>query len=48
MVLDQGYFPDGILTAPTADDLRRDVELTKAIGFNGARKHQKLEDSQWL
>lgn len=48
MVLDQGYFPDGILTAPTADDLRRDVELTKAIGFNGARKHQKLEDPQWL
>lgn len=48
MVLDQGYFPDGILTAPTADDLRRDVELTKALGFNGARKHQKLEDPQWL
>ena len=48
MVLDQGYFPDGILAAPSADDLRRDVELTKAMGFNGARKHQKLEDPWWL
>ncbi len=48
MVLDQGYFPDGVLTAPSAEDLRRDVELTKALGFNGARKHQKLEDPQWL
>ncbi len=48
MVLDQGYFPEGILTAPTAGDLRRDVELCKALGFNGARKHQKVEDPLWL
>jgi beta-galactosidase/beta-glucuronidase len=48
LVLDQGYFPDGILTAPTDDDLRRDIELTKAMGFNGARKHQKVEDPRWL
>jgi beta-galactosidase/beta-glucuronidase len=47
-VLDQGYFPDGILTAPTDDALRLDVELTKQMGFNGARKHQKLEDPRWL
>lgn len=48
MVLDQGYFPEGILTAPTDDDLRRDVELTKEMGFNGARKHQKIEDPRYL
>lgn len=48
LVLDQGYFPSGILTAPTDDDLRQDVELTKAMGFNGARKHQKIEDPRYL
>lgn len=48
LVLDQGYFPQGILTAPTDDDLRRDVELTLAMGFNGVRKHQKLEDPRYL
>jgi beta-galactosidase/beta-glucuronidase len=48
MVLDQGYFPGGLLTAPTGDDLRRDVELTKEMGFNGARKHQKIEDPLYL
>jgi beta-galactosidase/beta-glucuronidase len=48
LVLDQGYFPEGILTAPTDEDLRRDVELAKEMGFNGARKHQKVEDPRWL
>jgi beta-galactosidase/beta-glucuronidase len=48
LVLDQGYFPDGILTAPADDDLRRDVELAKEMGFNGVRKHQKVEDPRWL
>jgi beta-galactosidase/beta-glucuronidase len=48
LVLDQGYFPKGILTAPSDDDLRRDVELAKEMGFNGARKHQKVEDPRWL
>ncbi|MGS2617774.1 glycoside hydrolase family 2 protein [Micromonospora sp. LZ34] len=48
LVLDQGYFPDGLMTAPTDDDLRRDIELAKAMGFNGARKHQKIEDPRWL
>jgi hypothetical protein len=48
MVLDQGYFPGGLLTAPRAEDLRRDVELCKAMGFNGVRKHQKVEDPLWL
>src|SRR5919201_2619350 len=48
LVLDQGYFADGLLTAPSDDDLRRDIELAKAMGFNGARKHQKVEDPRWL
>lgn len=41
-VLDQGYFPDGIWTAPDAGALKRDIELARAIGFNGARLHQKV------
>ncbi|HKW71657.1 MAG TPA: glycoside hydrolase family 2 TIM barrel-domain containing protein [Candidatus Dormibacteraeota bacterium] len=48
LVLDQGYFPGGLMTAPSAEDLRRDIELAKALGFNGARKHQKVEDPLWL
>ncbi|WP_246608508.1 glycoside hydrolase family 2 protein [Paenibacillus agaridevorans] len=48
LVLDQGYFPDGLLTAPSDDSIRQDVELTKAMGFNGARKHQKIEDPRYL
>jgi beta-galactosidase/beta-glucuronidase len=48
LVLDQGYFPEGILTAPTDDDLKHDVELTKQLGFNGVRKHQKTEDPRFL
>ena len=48
LVLDQGYWPDGLLTAPDDEALKRDVELTKALGFNGARKHQKFEDPQYL
>lgn len=48
MVLDQGYFPGGLLTAPSDDMLRKDVELTKSMGFNGARKHQKIEDPRYL
>lgn len=48
MVLDQGYFPEGLLTAPDDEALRKDVELTKAMGFNGARKHQKIEDPRYM
>lgn len=48
LVLDQGYHPDGVLTFPTDEDFRRDIELTKAMGFNGARKHQKVEDPRFL
>src|SRR5207244_2710336 len=45
---DEGYFPGGGMTAARDEDLRRDVELAKAFGFNGARKHQKAEDPRWL
>ncbi len=48
MVLDQGYWPNTGLTAPDSNALRIDVELTKAMGFNGARKHQKIEDPRYL
>ncbi|MEK4206334.1 MULTISPECIES: glycoside hydrolase family 2 protein [Paenibacillus] len=48
LVLDQGYFPDGILTAPTDEELKRDAQLTKEMGFNGVRKHQKTEDPRFL
>jgi len=48
LVLDQGYWPETHRTAPGPDALRRDVELTKALGFNGVRKHQTLEDPRYL
>ncbi|MFI5396379.1 MAG: glycoside hydrolase family 2 protein [Candidatus Binatia bacterium] len=47
-VLDQGYFPGGWYTAPSDADLKRDIELMQSLGFNGARKHQKVEDPRWL
>ena len=48
LVLDQGYYPDGIWTAPTDDALRRDIELSLAAGFNGARLHQKVFEERFL
>lgn len=48
MVLDQGYWPESYLAAPSDDALRTDVEWIKRFGFNGARKHQKIEDPRWL
>jgi beta-galactosidase/beta-glucuronidase len=48
LALDQGYWEDGGLTAPDDRALRRDVELAKAMGFNGVRKHQKIEDPRYL
>lgn len=47
-LLDQGYFPEGWYTAPTDEALANDIRLMQAAGFNGARKHQKLEDPRWL
>jgi Glycosyl hydrolases family 2, sugar binding domain/Glycosyl hydrolases family 2, TIM barrel domain len=46
-VLDQGFWPDGVYTAPSADTLRADVEAAKALGFNLIRKHVKVEDPRW-
>jgi len=48
LVLDQGYWADTLMTAPSDDALRRDVELVKQMGFNGVRKHQKIEDPRFL
>jgi beta-galactosidase/beta-glucuronidase len=48
LVLDQGYWPDTLMTAPSDDHLRADVELARAMGFNGVRKHQKIEDPRYL
>lgn len=48
LVLDQGYWPESTLTPPTEDAILLDIKQTKALGFNGARKHQKVEDPRWL
>jgi beta-galactosidase/beta-glucuronidase len=48
LVLDQGYWPDTLMTAPSDAALKRDIELAKAMGFNGVRKHQKIEDPRYL
>ncbi|MES1182343.1 MAG: glycoside hydrolase family 2 TIM barrel-domain containing protein [Myxococcales bacterium] len=48
MVLDQGYWPESGLTAPSDAAMKRDVELAKAMGFNGVRKHQKIEAPRYL
>lgn len=48
LVLDQGYWPESLLTAPSDEAFVRDIELTKAMGFNGVRKHQKVEDPRYL
>ena len=47
LVLDQGFYPDGIWTAPTDADLKKDIELSKAVGFNGARLHQKSFEERY-
>ncbi|MEI8233693.1 MAG: sugar-binding domain-containing protein [Verrucomicrobiota bacterium] len=48
LVLDQGYYPDGILTAPTDAALEADIRLAKQAGFNGARLHQKVFEERFL
>jgi len=45
--LDQGFWPDGLYTAPTDRALRSDIEATKQLGFNMARKHVKVEPDRW-
>ena len=46
-VLDQGFYPDGIWTAPSDAALKRDIELSMAVGFNGARLHQKVFEERF-
>ena len=47
LVLDQGYYPDGIWTAPSDEALKKDIEMAKAVGFNGARLHQKSFEERY-
>lgn len=48
LVLDQGFYPQGIYTAPTDDDLRNDIAISQGMGFNGARLHQKVFEPRLL
>ena len=48
LVLDQGYYPEGVLTAPSDAALLRDIELSMEAGFNGARLHQKVFEERFL
>jgi len=47
LVLDQGFYPDGIWTAPNDEALKRDIELSMEAGFNGARLHQKVFEERF-
>lgn len=47
LVLDQGFYPDGIWTAPSDDMLKGDIEKSLAVGFNGARLHQKVFEERF-
>lgn len=48
LVLNQGYWPEGLLTAPSDEAFQKDISLAKEMGFNGARIHQKVEDPRYL
>lgn len=48
LILDQGFYPDGIYTAPSDEALKRDIELSMNLGFNGARLHQKVFEERYL
>ncbi len=48
LVLDQGYYPEGIYTAKDDEEMRRDIELSMSLGFNGARLHQKVFEPRFL
>ncbi len=48
LVLDQGFYRDGIYTAPTEDDLINDINISFAVGFNGARLHQKVFEPRFI
>lgn len=48
LVLDQGFYPDGIYTAPSDEELKKDIERSLAMGFNGARLHEKVFEERFL
>ena len=48
LLLDQGYWARGLLTAPADEDYVTDIRLAKEMGFNGVRKHQKIEDPRFF
>jgi len=48
LILDQGFYPDGIWTAPSDEALKKDIELSMACGYNGARLHQKVFEPRFL
>lgn len=48
LVLDQGFYPDGIITAPTDAALIKDITMSKDMGFNGARMHQKIFEERYI
>lgn len=48
LVLDQGFYPDGIYTAPTEEDLIKDIEISQGLGFIGARLHEKVFEPRFL
>jgi len=48
LVLDQGFYPDGIYTAPSDEALRHDIEISQAAGFDGARLHQRVFERRFL
>ena len=48
LILDQGFYPDGIWTAPTDEALKHDIEMSMAAGYNGARLHQKVFEPRFL
>jgi len=48
LILDQGFYPDGVWTAPTDEALKQDIEMSMAAGYNGARLHQKVFEPRFL
>lgn len=48
LILDQGYWIESLMTPPSKEALKKDLELVKEMGFNGIRKHQKIEDPRFL
>lgn len=48
LILDQGFYPDGIWTAPSDAELKKDIERSMAVGYNGARLHQKVFEPRFL